>query len=75
MIIPAGISFTPRESGEHWVSVFRHGQPIPGSPFKINISGLEIANASKVKVTGQALVQGTANEVNQFTINTKEAGW
>jgi filamin len=69
-----GISFTPRETGDHWVNVFRNGQPIPGSPFKIFISGTEIGNASKVKVTGQSLTTAMANEVNEFNINTKEAG-
>jgi len=69
-----GISFTPREVGEHLVNVFRNGQPIHGSPFRIVISGNEIGNASKVKVYGPGITQGMANVVNQFTINTKEAG-
>jgi len=69
-----GISFTPREGGEHLVSVYREGQSITGSPFRINISGAEVANASKVKVTGHALTSGKANEVNEFNINTNEAG-
>ena len=70
----AGISFTPREIGDHWVSVFRNGQPIPGSPFKVVVSQNEIGNASKVKVGGRALTQGMANELNEFFINTREAG-
>ena len=69
-----GISFTPREVGEHWVSVFRNGQPIPGSPFKIVITSAEVGNARKVRVSGKGLTHGVANEVNEFTIDTKEAG-
>jgi filamin len=69
-----GISFTPREVGEHWVNVFRNGQPIPGSPFKIIINQSEVGNASRVQVIGTGIQHGVANEVNEFTINTKEAG-
>lgn len=74
MVYFSGISFTPREVGDHWVSVFRNGHPIPGSPFKIVISGAEVGNARKVKVFGRGITTGLANEVNEFTIDTKEAG-
>ena len=70
----SGISFTPREIGEHLVNVYRQGQHIPNSPFKIYVGESEIGNASKVKVTGRGCVEGMANQVNEFTINTKEAG-
>ena len=70
----SGISFTPREIGEHLVNVYRNGTHIPNSPFKIYVGESEIGNASKVKVTGRGIVEGMANEVNEFTINTKEAG-
>ena len=70
----SGISFTPREVGDHWVSVFRNGQPIPGSPFKVVVGQTEIGTASKVRVGGKGLTQGMANELNEFFINTRDAG-
>eukprot|EP00918_Siedleckia_nematoides_P105694 GHVU01230790.1.p1 GENE.GHVU01230790.1~~GHVU01230790.1.p1 ORF type:complete len:2480 (+),score=363.92 GHVU01230790.1:158-7597(+) len=70
-----GISFTPREIGEHLVNVYRHGKHIPNSPFKIYVGESEIGNASKVKVSGKGLHEGMANEINEFTVNTKEAGY
>lgn len=70
----SGISFTPHEVGEHLVNVFRNGQHIASSPFKIYVGEGELGNASKVKVSGRGIVEGMANEVNEFTVNTKEAG-
>lgn len=70
-----GISFTPREAGEHLVNVKRTGNHIQGSPFKINVLDAEIGDASKVKVIGDALKQGKTQVANEFTINTKEAGF
>jgi len=76
-----GLSFTPKEAGDHFVSVFRNGQPIPNSPFRITISATDIsisgggpADASKVRVKGRALLEGVANEFNQFSVDAKEAG-
>lgn len=69
-----GISFTPKEVGDHWVSVFRNGQPIQGSPFKIVVGANEIGNASKVRVGGRGLTAGMANELNEFFVNTRDAG-
>lgn len=56
------------------VNVFRNGQHIASSPFKIYVGEGELGNASKVKVSGRGIVEGMANEVNEFTVNTKEAG-
>jgi len=70
-----GISFTPREIGEHLVNVYRHGQHIPNSPFKIYVGESEIGNAGKVKVSGKGLSEGMANELNEFFVNTKDAGF
>ena len=69
-----GISFTPTEVGDHWVSIFRNGQPIPKSPFKIVIGTTELGNASKVRVGGRGLTQGMVNELSEFFVNTKDAG-
>ena len=69
-----GISFTPRESGDHYVSVYRNGQPIAGSPFKVVVGPTEIGNASKVRTGGRGLTQAVANQLNEFFINTRDAG-
>ncbi|XP_076061850.1 filamin A protein cher isoform X2 [Oratosquilla oratoria] len=70
-----GISFTPREVGEHMVSVKRMGNHISNSPFKITVGEKEVGDASKVKITGDALKEGKTQEENYFTIDTREAGY
>ncbi|KAK8751523.1 hypothetical protein OTU49_008926 [Cherax quadricarinatus] len=70
-----GISFTPREVGEHMVSVKRMGTHISNSPFKITVGEKEVGDASKVKITGKALTEGVTHQENQFTIDTREAGY
>ena len=67
----AGILFSPSEVGQHLVNVLKDGEHIANSPFKLDVSE---GNASKVKAWGQGLEQGTANELNQFTVDTKDAG-
>ena len=69
-----GISFTPREVGEHVVSVLRDGKHIKNSPFRIEVRQSEIGDASRVKLYGKGLQEGTANKINEFFVNTKEAG-
>lgn len=69
-----GITFTPRETGEHLVDVKRNGKHIANSPFKIMVGESELGNASKVKVYGKGLTEGMANEVNEFIVDTREAG-
>lgn len=70
-----GISFTPREAGEHTVTVKRLGEPVKNSPFKINVSEQEVGNAKKVKATGDALREGKTNTPNVFTVDTRNAGY
>ncbi|PVD25206.1 hypothetical protein C0Q70_15704 [Pomacea canaliculata] len=70
-----GITFTPRETGEHLVDVKRNGKHIANSPFKIMVGESELGNASKVKVYGKGLTEGMANEVNEFIVDTREAGY
>ena len=67
----AGILFSPEEVGEHLVNVLKDGEHIANSPFKLLVSE---GNASKVKAWGKGLEEGTTNEVNEFTIDTKDAG-
>ncbi|CAF3895693.1 unnamed protein product, partial [Adineta steineri] len=45
-----GISFIPRETGDHLVNVYRDGKHIKNSPFRIHVGSSEIGDANKVKV-------------------------
>lgn len=71
---PPGISFTPKEVGEHVVSVKKNGQHVTNSPFRIVVGQSEIGDASKVKVFGQGLVEGHTCEVAEFMVDTRTAG-
>jgi filamin len=70
-----GISFTPREIGQHVVSVKRMGQHIVNSPFKITVGEREVGDAKKVKVTGNGLKEGKTHMENLFTVDTRSAGY
>ena len=70
-----GISFTPRESGDHYVSVKRLGKHITGSPFKIKVGDREVGDAKKVAVTGKTLREGKTHTDNTFNIDTRKAGY
>lgn len=70
-----GISFTPREVGEHLVSVKRMGNHIANSPFKITVGEKEVGDAAKVKISGKSLSEGQTHKENQFTIDTRDAGY
>lgn len=69
-----GVSFTPRETGEHVVSVKRMGKQIKNSPFKITVSEKEVGNAKKVKVSG-ALSEAKTHTDNMFIIDARDAGY
>ncbi|XP_034019746.1 filamin-C isoform X1 [Thalassophryne amazonica] len=70
-----GISFTPKEVGEHVVSVKKNSKHVTNSPFKIMVGPSEIGDAGKVKVYGQGLVEGRTFEVAEFIVNTCNAGY
>ncbi|XP_029681359.1 filamin-C isoform X2 [Takifugu rubripes] len=70
-----GISFTPKEVGEHVVSVKKNGKHVTNSPFRIMVGQSEIGDASKVKVFGQGLVEGHTSEVAEFIVDTRTAGY
>ncbi|TNN51674.1 Filamin-C [Liparis tanakae] len=69
-----GISFTPKEVGEHVVSVRRSGRHVARSPFRVLVGPAEVGDASKVQVYGQGLVGGRTFQVAQFTVDTRSAG-
>ncbi|XP_078275764.1 filamin-C isoform X2 [Rhinoraja longicauda] len=70
-----GISFTPKEVGEHVVSVKKNNRHVTNSPFKIMVGASEIGNASKVKVSGKGLAEGRTFEVSEFIVDTRGAGY
>ncbi|XP_011253233.2 filamin-A isoform X3 [Camponotus floridanus] len=76
--MPSGnmcVSFTPREAGEHTVGVKRMGKHIPNSPFKIDVKDREVGDAKKVKVSGPGLKEGKTHVENNFSIDTRNAGF
>ncbi|XP_072217042.1 filamin-C-like, partial [Excalfactoria chinensis] len=66
-----GISFTPKEVGEHVVSVRKGGQHVTNSPFRIVVGPSEIGDASRVKVWGKGLKEGTTFQMAEFTVDTR----
>ncbi|KAG7297137.1 hypothetical protein JYU34_020104 [Plutella xylostella] len=70
-----GISFTPREAGQHTVSVKKMGTHIQNSPFNITVQDAEVGDAKKVLVAGDALKEGKTHADNTFTVDTKNAGY
>ncbi|KAJ8002627.1 hypothetical protein DPEC_G00160850 [Dallia pectoralis] len=70
-----GISFTPKEVGEHEVSVKKSGKHVTNSPFKIQVGQSEIGEASRVKAFGKGLVEAHTFEMAEFFVDTRNAGY
>ncbi|XP_051545387.1 filamin-C-like [Myxocyprinus asiaticus] len=70
-----GLSFTPKEVGEHEVSVRKSGKHVTNSPFKIMVGPSEIGEASRVKAFGKGLVEAHTFEVAEFFVDTRNAGY
>uniref|UniRef100_A0A8C2GER2 Filamin C, gamma a (actin binding protein 280) n=1 Tax=Cyprinus carpio TaxID=7962 RepID=A0A8C2GER2_CYPCA len=70
-----GLSFTPKEVGEHEVSVRKSGKHVNNSPFKIMVGPSEIGEASRVKAFGKGLVEAHTFEVAEFFVDTRHAGY
>ncbi|CAJ0587674.1 unnamed protein product, partial [Mesorhabditis spiculigera] len=70
-----GVSFTPREVGDHLIHVYRDGQPIPKSPFKIKVDESQLGDVSKVRLEGDRIHEAKLDELNEILVNTKEAGY
>lgn len=73
-ILCLGISFVPKETGEHLVHVKKNGQHVASSPIPVVISQSEIGDASRVRVSGQGLREGHTFEPAEFIIDTRDAG-
>lgn len=69
-----GISFIPREVGEHQVSILKNGRHVVNSPITIMVVQSEIGDASRVRAQGDGLVQGTTFTDASFVVDTQEAG-
>lgn len=69
-----GISFVPKEIGEHLVNIKKNGHHIPSSPIAVMISQSEIGDASRVRVSGQGLSEARTFEPAEFIIDTRDAG-
>ncbi|KAG8129894.1 hypothetical protein E2320_016779 [Naja naja] len=70
-----GISFVPKEIGEHIVNIKKNGLHIPNSPITVMISQSEIGDASRVRVSGPGLSEGRTFEPSEFVIDTRDAGY
>ncbi|KAK1799532.1 hypothetical protein P4O66_000414 [Electrophorus voltai] len=70
-----GISFIPREVGQHLVSIKKNGYHVANSPISIMVVQSEIGDASRVKVFGQGLVEGHTFEMSDFVVDTRDAGY
>ncbi|PWA24708.1 hypothetical protein CCH79_00010201 [Gambusia affinis] len=70
-----GISFTPKEVGEHEVSVRKNGMHVANSPFKIMVGQSEIGEASRVKAFGKGLLEAHTFEMAEFFVDTRNAGY
>ncbi|KAM3726784.1 Filamin-A [Dirofilaria immitis] len=70
-----GISFTPREEGEHSVTVKKNGQVIPKSPFRVKVDKSQVGNASKVTVSGNGKANAICQQYNDVKVDTRNAGY
>ncbi|XP_037130542.1 filamin-A isoform X2 [Syngnathus acus] len=70
-----GMSFVPKEIGEHLVNIKKNGRHIPSSPISVMINQSEIADASRVRVSGLGLSEARTFEPAEFIIDTHDAGY
>ncbi|XP_074861976.1 filamin-B isoform X3 [Carettochelys insculpta] len=70
-----GISFIPREVGEHLVSIKKNGSHVPNSPVSIMVVQSEIGDASRARVSGRGLIEGRTFEMCDFIVDTRDAGY
>ncbi|VDM12810.1 unnamed protein product, partial [Wuchereria bancrofti] len=68
-----GVSFTPREVGEHMVTVKKNGQIIPKSPFRVKVDKSQVGNASKVTVSGNGKANAISQQYNDVIVDTRNA--
>lgn len=74
LCLHAGVSFIPREAGEHLVSIMKDGEHVSNSPISLSISQAEIGDTSKVKAFGPGLHTGRTFCTSEFVVDTWDAG-
>ena len=62
------VIYNPSAPGEYELRVLWGDSHVHGSPFKVDISGTVINDATKVKVTGEGLNGGKVNETLKFFV-------
>ncbi|CAI2350258.1 unnamed protein product [Caenorhabditis sp. 36 PRJEB53466] len=70
-----GVSFTPREAGEHLITVKRDGKLVPKAPFKIKVDKSQVGDASKVEVSGAGKAKALTLQANELLVDTSKAGY
>ncbi|VDK52628.1 unnamed protein product [Anisakis simplex] len=70
-----GVSFTPREEGEHLITVKRDGRVLPKSPFRVKVDKSQVGDASKVVVSGKGIATAVCQEFNDVVVDTRNAGF
>lgn len=70
-----GVSFTPRESGEHLITVKRDGKLLPKAPFKIKVDKSQVGDANKVEVSGEGRSRAVCLQDNEILVDTSKAGF
>ncbi|XP_043080224.1 filamin-A [Puntigrus tetrazona] len=70
-----GVSFIPREAGEHLVSIMKDNEHVSNSPISLSISQAEIGDTSKVKAFGPGLHKGRTFCTSEFVVDTWDAGY
>ncbi|CAI4224415.1 unnamed protein product [Auanema sp. JU1783] len=70
-----GVSFTPREAGEHLITVKRDGKLVSKAPFKVKVDKSQVGDASKVEVTGKGKAAAVCMQDNEIIVDTTKAGY
>ncbi|XP_046706222.1 filamin-C isoform X2 [Silurus meridionalis] len=70
-----GLSFTPKEVGEHEVSVRKGGAHVNNSPFKITVGASEIGDSARVRAFGTGLTNAHTFNIAEFYVDTRNAGY
>lgn len=66
------VLFTPKIVGQHKIHISYDDEPIPGSPYAINVTNY--CDPSRVKVSGDGVIRGVTGQLSKFTIDTIDAG-
>uniref|UniRef100_A0A1I8AAB0 Calponin-homology (CH) domain-containing protein n=1 Tax=Steinernema glaseri TaxID=37863 RepID=A0A1I8AAB0_9BILA len=70
-----GVSFTPREVGEHLITVKKDGFILPKCPFRIKVDKSQVGDASKVVCSGPGISSATSQAFNEIVVDTTKAGY